>query len=84
MLSTKLLKLPLAEIADVIGKDETGACRVRAGERPCTLAEFCRLVDLCGFKLVSKEKECVPRDELAMLRRTYARLHGVDLWDDPE
>lgn len=82
-LATKLLKLPLSAIAEVLGCDESGACRVRANERPCTLMAWLRLVDLCGYKLVSKEKECIPADELRMLRRCYAQHHEA-LFDEPE
>jgi hypothetical protein len=83
-LTTRLLKIPLSAIAEAIGKDESAACRIRSNERPCTLTEFCSLLDLAGFKLVSKGKQCIDGDELAMLRRVYAAHHNVDLWADPE
>lgn len=90
-LTTRLLKISLASIAQAIGKDESAACRIRSNERPCTLTEFCALVDLAGFKLVSKGKVCIDADELAMLRRNYAERHGFaqaeqDSWrfEDPE
>lgn len=84
VLSTRLAKLELEAIAEVIGKDDTTACKVRSNERPCTVSQFCALLDLAGLKLVSKEKQCVAQDELLMLRRCYARLHSIDLWSDPE
>jgi hypothetical protein len=84
LLTTRLLKIPLQAIAEAIGKDESAACRIRSNERPCTLTEFCSLLELAGFKLVSRDKQCVPADELAMLRRVYAAHHNVDLWTDPE
>lgn len=84
VLSTRLAKLDLDVIAEVIGKDDTTACKVRSNERPCTVSQFCALLDLAGLKLVTKEKQCVPADELQMLRRCYARLHGINLFEDPE
>lgn len=60
-LSTRLLKVPLAAIADAIDKDETAACRIRANERPCTLSEFGKLIDLAGLKVVDKTRVCVDR-----------------------
>jgi hypothetical protein len=83
-LTTRLLKIPLSAIAEALKKDESAACRIRSLDRPCTLSEFCALLDVAGFKLVPKDKQCVPADELAMLRRVYAAHHNVDLWDDPE
>jgi hypothetical protein len=56
-----LLKVKLEDIARAIEKDETAACRVRANERPCTLSEFCKLVELAGLKVVDKDKVCVDR-----------------------
>ena len=82
-LATKLLKLPLSALAEAAECDESGACRIRANERPLKLFAWLRVIDLCGYKLVSKEKECVPADELRMLRRLYAQ-HYEAIWDDPE
>jgi hypothetical protein len=86
VIATKLLKMPLQAIAETLGCDETAACRVRANERAVSLTGWLALMLLCGYKLVSKDKECVPKDELAMLRRTYAQVHGLSelQWDDPE
>jgi hypothetical protein len=85
ILSTKLAKLDLDAIAEVIGnKDNSTACKVRSNERPCTVSQFCALLELAGLKLVTKEKQCISADELGMLRRCYARLHSIDLWEDPE
>lgn len=83
-LSTRLARLELDAIAEVIGKDDTTACKVRSNERPCTVSQFCALLELAGLKLVTKEKQCINADELEMLRRSYARLHNIDLWEDPE
>lgn len=86
VLSTRLLKLPLSAIAETLNCDETAACRVRANERAVTLNGWLALMELLGYKLVSRDKQCVPADELRMLRRTYAQVHSLsDLqWDDPE
>jgi hypothetical protein len=86
VIATKLLKLPLAAIADTLHVDETAACRVRANERAVTLNGWLALVELLGYKIVSRDKQCVPADELRMLRRTYAQVHSLsDLqWEDPE
>jgi hypothetical protein len=83
-LTTRLLRVPLSAIADAIGKDESAACRIRSNERPCTLTEFCALLDLAGFKLVSKGKQCIDAEELQMLRRVYAAHHRVLDWEEPE
>ena len=65
------------ELARLLMKDESVVSRLRSGERSVNLFEFIKVIDFLGYKLVSKEKECVPRDELKMLRRTYAEVHGV-------
>jgi hypothetical protein len=77
LIATKLLKLPLSAIAEALGVDESGACRVRANERPCTLSSWLKLMDLCGYKLVSKEKFCVPRTEYDMLHAAYVELSAI-------
>lgn len=83
-LATRLLRCSVEEIARAIDKDTSTASRVRAGERACTVAEFCELLELVGLKLVSTDKQCVPADELKMLRRCYAAHHNVDLWEEAE
>lgn len=80
----RLLKKSVREIAEALQKDESTASRVRAGERAITIQEFCDLLSLIGFKLVDTNMQCVPADELAMLRRCYAAHHNVDLFSDPE
>lgn len=84
MVATRLLKQSVRDIADALDKDESTASRVRASERAITIQEFCDLLDLIGLKLVDKQKQCVPADELSMLRRVYALHNRVDLWSDPE
>lgn len=83
-LSTRLLRCSVEDIARSIDKDTSTASRVRAGERAVTVAEFCELLELVGLKLVPVEKQCVPADELKMLRRCYAAHHNVDLWEEAE
>lgn len=75
---TKLLKAPLADIAEVVGCDVSGASRVRANERPCTLNVWLRVIDFLGYKLVGKTQLCMPRDEARMLRRAYAFISSSD------
>lgn len=75
---TKLLRTPLQAIAEAVGCDVSGASRIRANERPCTLTAWLKLVDVLGYKLVSKGKLCVPADELKMLRRAYVFISASD------
>jgi hypothetical protein len=75
---TRLLRTPLKDIAEAVGCDDTGASRIRANDRACTLNAWLRLMDLLGFKLVSKAKQCVPADELKVLRRAYAFIAASD------
>jgi hypothetical protein len=78
VICTRLLRTPLKEIAEAVGCDDTGASRIRANDRACTLNAWLRLMDLLGFKLVSKAKQCVPADELKVLRRAYAFIAASD------
>lgn len=78
VICTKLLRTPLAEIAEAVGCDESGASRIRANERACSLNAWLRLMGHLGYKLVSKEKLCIPADELRMLRRAYAFISSSD------
>lgn len=78
VLCTKLLKTPLNEIAEAVGCDVSGASRIRANERPCTLNGWLKLMDVLGYKMVSKQKLCVPADELKMLRRAYGFISSSD------
>lgn len=75
---TRLLRTPLVAIAEAVGCDESGASRIRANERACSLNAWLRLMDMLGYKLVSKQKQCVPADELKMLRRAYAFVCSSD------
>jgi hypothetical protein len=62
ILSTKLAKLDLDAIAEVIGnKDNSTACKVRSNERPCTVSQFCALLELAGLKLVTQGYAVCPR-----------------------
>lgn len=75
---TKLLRTPLSELADAAGTDVSGASRIRAGERACTLNAWLRVMSLIGFKLVAKDKLCVPAAELKMLRSAYSFISASD------
>jgi hypothetical protein len=59
VLTTRLARQSLENIAKAIGKDDTAACKIRANERPCTLTEFCALLELAGLKLVDAGRFCV-------------------------
>jgi hypothetical protein len=84
-----LLRIGGKALADAIHKDESTASRILSGERGCTIAEFCVLLDLCELKLVSSEKLCVSRTEFEFMRQTTQRaLANADiartLFEDPE
>lgn len=89
-LSTRLARLKLEEIASVIRKDDSTLCKIRSNERPCTLTEFCALLDLAGLKLVDKSRFCVKKDEFDFMRRMTARALANEqtaqqlTFDDPE
>jgi hypothetical protein len=61
LLASRLSKLPLEDIARALGKDDTAACKIRSGERACTVGELAKLIPLCGLKLVDRDKVCVDR-----------------------
>lgn len=61
LLSTRLSKVALEEIARTLGCDDTTASRVRSGERARSVADLAKLIPLCGLKLVDKDKICVDR-----------------------
>lgn len=90
MLTTRLAKLALEDIARAIGKDDTEACKVRSGERRCSLTEFCSLLDLAGLKFVSKDRYCVPLDEYNFMRKMTAKALSNEsiarelTFEDPE
>lgn len=83
-----MAKLPLEAIAKAIGKDDTEACKVRSGERKCSVVEFCNLIDLSGLKLVDKSKHCVDRETFDFMRRITARAMADEqsaqklVWED--
>jgi hypothetical protein len=86
VIATKLLRAPGIELARLLEKDESVISRLRSGERAVNLFEFLKVLHYLGYKVVSQDKECIHRDELKMLRRTYAEVHGVGEldWDTPE
>lgn len=61
LFATRIANVPLEEIARVLGKERTQACRIRSGEKEATLQDLVRLLPLCGLKLVDKDKVCVDR-----------------------
>ncbi len=61
LLATRLAKLTLEEIAKVLGKDDTVACKIRSGDRAASVGDLAKLIPACGLKLVDKDKVCVDR-----------------------
>lgn len=89
VLSTRLNRVGGKALAEAIGKDESTASRILSGERGCTVAEFCRLLDLANLKVVDTGKLCVSREQLEFMRRTTARALANEqvasmLFEDPE
>lgn len=90
VLSTRLAKLKLEDMARVIRKDDSTLCKIRSNERPCTLTEFCALLELADLKLVDKARFCVKRDEFEFMRKMTARALANQsvaqqlTFDDPE
>ncbi len=84
----RLARMPLEPIAKAIGKSESTACRVRDGESPLSLCEFCDLVDLAGLKMVSKEKVCVDRPVYEAMATVATKAMSLPefarqlVWDD--
>jgi hypothetical protein len=56
-------------LAASLGKSESEISRIKNDR----LEDVMALVHHLGFKLVSNDKVCVQKDELNMLRQTYAR-----------
>lgn len=73
ILSTRLSKLSLEHIARALGKDDTAACKVRSGERACSVTDLAKLIDAAGLKLVDKSRVCVKVEEYNFMRRLTAR-----------
>jgi len=90
ILSTRLSKLTLEQIARALGKDDTAACKVRSGERAASVADLAKLIDAAGLKLVDKSRVCVKVDEYNFMRRLTARALTNEriaqelTFDDPE
>lgn len=90
ILSTRLSKLSLEEIARALGKDDTAACKVRSGERACSVSDMAKLIGACGLKLVDKDRYCVKREEFNFMRSMTARALANEqvaqqlTFDDPE
>ena len=56
-------------LAMAIGKSEASISRIKNEQ----LEDVMLLVSHLGFKLVSNDRVCIQKDELNMLRQTYAR-----------
>ena len=87
----RLARLPLAEIASAIEKDESTASRLRSGESKLTVGEFAALLAAIGCKVVDNKKVCVDPEVFesvvhinmrAMRNEQTVRALLVD--DDPE
>lgn len=90
ILSTRLAKLSLEDIARALGKDDTTACKIRNGDRNATVIELAKLIDAAGLKLVDKARVCVKMEEYNFMRRLTARALTNEriaqelTFDDPE
>lgn len=90
ILATRLAKLSLEDIARALGKDDTHACKVRSGEKACTVADLAKLIPLCGLKLVDRDKVCVDRQAYESM--TYIASKAMSdqataqklIWDDEQ
>ena len=72
-LMRRLAQKSLAEIAGVIGKDESQASRLRSGEARLTVQEFAELAAALGFKLVDQDRVCVDRKTYEAMAHINAR-----------
>lgn len=87
-LSHRLAKLPLDVIAKAIGKSDSSACRVRDGESPLTLTEWCELIEVAGLKLVSRDKYCVDKEIYDAMAAVATKAMGTPdiarrlVWDE--
>lgn len=85
ILSTHLARLTGEQLMSACDCDHTTASRIASGQRGATFGQWCSLIDLMGFKVVSKDKQCISPDELRMLRRHYSATTAANLlWEDPE
>lgn len=90
VLSTRLARLDLKKIEEIIKKDDTTCCKVRSGDRPCTLDQFIALVVACDLKIVDKSRHCVKPEEFNFMRNMTARALANEqiaqqlTFDDPE
>lgn len=88
-LSIRVNRLSGEEIARELCCDLSTASRIASDQRGATMSQWLKLLDLCGLKLVSKDKLCVSRDEFEFMRRTTARAIANEqiaatLFEDPE
>lgn len=78
VICTRLLRTPLEVIAAATDTDQSGASRIRSGERGTSVNGWLRLMDALGYKLVNKHKLCMEADEARTLRRAYAFITSSD------
>lgn len=84
----RLARLPLAEIAKAIDKDDSTASRLRSGEARLTVGEFASLLAAIGCKVVDKDRVCVDRKTYEAMAHINARaMRDADIakrlmWDD--
>ncbi len=87
----RLARMPLADIANAIDKDESTASRLRSGEARLTVTEFAGLLATIGCKVVDQKKKCVDPEIFESLihinMRAMRNEHTVRALltdDDPE
>ena len=85
-IATLLLRAEETDLIALLGKDKSVISRLRSGERAVNFTELLKVLNFLGYKVVSKQKECIAKDELAMLRRHYIHTHGglTPDWDEAE
>lgn len=87
----RLARMPLAEIASAIEKDESTASRLRSGEAKLTVEEFAKLLAAIGCKVVDQQKKCVDPEIFESLvhinmraMRNEQTVRALLTDDDPE
>lgn len=85
-ITTLLLRADPSDLIALLGKDKSVISRLQSGERAVNFFELLKVLNFLGYKIVSKQKECIAKDELAMLRRHYIHTHGglTPDWDEVE
>lgn len=71
-------------IANALGCDKSTVCRM-FGDRGIKLAEVPLLLDALGWKVVSKDQHCVPRDEFEAYKTLARKAMGPTLdWESEQ